>query len=327
VVSVFRDNLWTSFLPKTILKETLQEGVELFGSKELFEEYTNEFSNYKKDSGDFFQKVTSKNNISKTELTVFFQLISKLWHYYKKTEFFYVDDAYKVSKRNGIISKNLKHLEEIKNSGREYLNKLIFGSSSYLSQAVEILGKRFKISKDDLFYYSKEEIIGLYDRKIVENSILNGRRKSYVFLIRDSKLITFQGEKSEEYIQNFLIEHKANEGIRGTTANPGKITGRAKVIFYGADTFDKVSHMIADMKDGDILVTETTSPEIMLACKKASAILTNQGGLLSHAAIVSRELNIPCIVGLEDITHVVNDGDLLEVDADNGSVKILEKKL
>ncbi|OGD56420.1 hypothetical protein A2V71_04805 [Candidatus Berkelbacteria bacterium RBG_13_40_8] len=84
--------------------------------------------------------------------------------------------------------------------------------------------------------------------------------------------------------------------------------------------------MIAKMKDGDILVTETTSPEIMPACKKASAILTNQGGLLSHAAIVSRELNIPCIVGLEDITHLINDGDILEVDANNGFVKIIKKE-
>ena len=62
-----------------------------------------------------------------------------------------------------------------------------------------------------------------------------------------------------------------------------------------------------------------------MACKKASAILTNQGGLMSHAAIVSRELGIPCIVGLGNATEILNDGDLIEVNANKGVIKILEK--
>ena len=79
------------------------------------------------------------------------------------------------------------------------------------------------------------------------------------------------------------------------------------------------------MKQGDVLVADTTAPEIMMACKKASAIITNQGGLMSHAAIISRELGIPCIVGTGNATEVLHDGDLVEVDADNGVVRILER--
>ena len=324
VIAIFRDNLWTTFLPKSTQKETLKEGIELFGSRELFNEYSKEFKDYKKNSNDYFQKITTKKEITRPEVEEFFNLISKLWHYYRKTEFFYVDEAYKKSKKDKTTAENLKHLEKIKNSGREHLNSMIFGSTSYLAKALEILSKDFKVSIDDLFFYSKEEILELYNKNKVDKSILDERRKSYVFLIRDDKIINFYGKKSEEYISKFLIEHKSGEEIKGTIANSGKVKGKAKVLFYGADNFDKVSKMIEEMEEGDILVTETTSPEIMTACKKASAILTNQGGLLSHAAIVSRELNIPCIVGLGDITYVVKDGDLLEVDGNKGTVRILE---
>ena len=59
--------------------------------------------------------------------------------------------------------------------------------------------------------------------------------------------------------------------------------------------------------------------------KNAAAILTDQGGITSHAAIISREMHIPCIVGTKIATQVLKDGDLVEVDADNGIVRILEK--
>ncbi|MCD4705839.1 phosphoenolpyruvate synthase, partial [bacterium] len=80
------------------------------------------------------------------------------------------------------------------------------------------------------------------------------------------------------------------------------------------------------MKKGDILVSIATNPDIVTAMKKASAIVTEQGGITSHAAIVSRELNTPCIIGTKIATQILKDGDLVEVDANKGVVKILEKK-
>lgn len=79
------------------------------------------------------------------------------------------------------------------------------------------------------------------------------------------------------------------------------------------------------MKKGDVLVTGSTGPEMILACKKTGAIVAEEGGICSHAAIVSRELNIPCIIGTKIATQVLKDGDLVEVDANNGMVKILKR--
>ena len=77
------------------------------------------------------------------------------------------------------------------------------------------------------------------------------------------------------------------------------------------------------MKDGEILVAPMTSPDYIVAMRKASAIVTDVGGLMSHAAIISRELGIPCIVGTKIATQVLKDGDLVEVDANKGIIKKL----
>ncbi|MBU4015196.1 phosphoenolpyruvate synthase, partial [Patescibacteria group bacterium] len=79
------------------------------------------------------------------------------------------------------------------------------------------------------------------------------------------------------------------------------------------------------MEKVDILVAGMTSPEFIIVMKKAKAIITDHGGMTSHAAIVSRELGIPAIIGTKIATQVLKDGDLVEVDADKGVVKILEK--
>jgi len=78
------------------------------------------------------------------------------------------------------------------------------------------------------------------------------------------------------------------------------------------------------MKKGDILVAGQTRPTLMTAIHKAGAIVTDEGGIISHAAIISRELKKPCIIGTKIATKILKDGDLVEVDANNGIVKILK---
>jgi len=77
------------------------------------------------------------------------------------------------------------------------------------------------------------------------------------------------------------------------------------------------------VEEGDILVTSMTRPEFLPIMKKAAAFVTNEGGITSHAAIVSRELKKPCIIGTKFATQVLKDGDMVEVDATNGVIKKL----
>ena len=68
-----------------------------------------------------------------------------------------------------------------------------------------------------------------------------------------------------------------------------------------------------------------TRPEFVPIMKKATAVITNEGGITSHAAIVSRELNIPCIIGTKRATKVLNNGDMIEMDLKKGEIKIVKK--
>ena len=75
---------------------------------------------------------------------------------------------------------------------------------------------------------------------------------------------------------------------------------------------------------GDILVTGMTRPEFLPLMEKAAAFVTDAGGILSHAAIVAREMRKPCVIGTHVATKVLKDGDVVEVDADKGIVKIMK---
>lgn len=106
--------------------------------------------------------------------------------------------------------------------------------------------------------------------------------------------------------------------LRGQTASPGKARGKVKIIEMVAD--------LPKMNEGDIMLSETTYPALVPAMKQAAAIVTNVGGLTCHAAIVSRELKKPCVVGTKIATEVLRDGDEVEVDANKGIVKVIKNK-
>lgn len=105
--------------------------------------------------------------------------------------------------------------------------------------------------------------------------------------------------------------------IKGTIANKGLASGRVKIIIETKD--------LKKVRKGDILVADETDPDFLPAMQKARAIVTDLGGVLCHAAIVSRELKIPCITGTKIATQIFKDEDLVEVDAEKGVVKIIKK--
>lgn len=100
--------------------------------------------------------------------------------------------------------------------------------------------------------------------------------------------------------------------LKGLGASPGIGAGKVVVIF-DASEIDKV-------KEGDVLVTTMTNPDMVPAMKRASAIVTDEGGRTCHAAIVSRELGIPAVVGTKEATKVLKDGMLVTVDGTRGGV-------
>ncbi|MFH0970398.1 MAG: PEP/pyruvate-binding domain-containing protein [Candidatus Diapherotrites archaeon] len=118
----------------------------------------------------------------------------------------------------------------------------------------------------------------------------------------------------------FLYEEKVAENlkeIKGQPAYKGKVTGKVRII----QSKDKLNLF----QEGEILVTEMTHPDFVPVMRMARAIITDEGGITSHAAIVARELNKPCIIGTNVATKILKDGDEIIVDADKGIVTIIKK--
>ena len=103
------------------------------------------------------------------------------------------------------------------------------------------------------------------------------------------------------------------ETLKGIGASGGKVQARACIVL----THDQNSKM----GEGEVLVTKMTTPLFTPAIMKASALVTDVGGILSHAAIIARELGIPCVVGTKDATKRLSDGDLIVVDGDEGLIQ------
>ena len=144
-------------------------------------------------------------------------------------------------------------------------------------------------------------------------------RMAHFALILDNFTITsFFGDTAEEKIDQLLEKEIATniKEFKGITAYPGKVRGKATIVTSAKDR-DKFER-------GNILITRETTTELTSIIKKSLAIVADQGSLLSHTAIVSREFKIPCLILTKIGTQVVKDGDYLEVDATNGIVKILD---
>ena len=189
----------------------------------------------------------------------------------------------------------------------------------YLLLILQELSARRNIPYTTLAVMTHDEIREVIRGNKINESEINARYEGVVFLYeKGHKLIEFRGEKAKNLI-DAINSHKTTDVLKGTIACKGKggiITGKVRIVHDPArDTF----------LEGEVLVTTMTRPEFVPIMKKAIAIITNEGGLTSHAAIVSRELGVPCIIGAKNASRVLKDGDTVEVDANKGIVKILEK--
>ncbi|QQS38459.1 phosphoenolpyruvate synthase [Candidatus Woesebacteria bacterium] len=121
-------------------------------------------------------------------------------------------------------------------------------------------------------------------------------------------------DKSTKLAGGETVKHGDLPILSGSSASPGVGTGPAKIL--------KSPKEINKVKEGDVLVAEMTSPDYVPAMKKASAIVTDKGGMTSHAAIVSRELGIPCVVGTNDATKKLKENDIVTVDGTTGNIYV-----
>jgi phosphohistidine swiveling domain-containing protein len=181
------------------------------------------------------------------------------------------------------------------------------------------IGKRLNLNSKQIKYILPNEMNDfLTGKNIPEKSFLDNRNKGFVLIIKSGRKIdTIEGVEAQEIVKKYYQKKENNNlEIRGSTAQRGVVKAKARLITD--------SKKCGKLKKGEILVTTMTSPDFMVAVKKASAIVTDEGGIICHAAIVARELGIPCVVGTKIASEAIKTGDKLEVNANHGVVKILK---
>jgi phosphoenolpyruvate synthase/pyruvate phosphate dikinase len=182
-----------------------------------------------------------------------------------------------------------------------YLQKYLFKEISLRSKIkMEHLWIMLPNEIKEIFLNKKNYLKEKYDLRINKGLII----------FKENKYFAYEGE--HELIDLFISKMSKSKNLKGIVASKGYAKGKVKICFSVKDTLK--------VKKGDILVAPMTYPSFIDAMNKASAFITDEGGITSHAAIISREMKKPCIIGTKNATSILKDNQLIEVDADNNVI-------
>jgi phosphohistidine swiveling domain-containing protein len=215
------------------------------------------------------------------------------------------------------VSATMVYLKALRADSRQALHVLV-------NKIIEQMAKRQKCKIDHLHMLSSSELMNFLAKKANLPSDLQDRGEHSVIIpINQFQYrVLAQANEVDKFLEKKINADKTTDksisSFSGQIAQPGIVRGRVRLILDVSD-----NHKI---KPKEILISISTSPQLLPAMKKASAFVTEMGGITSHAAIVSRELKKPCIVGVRSITSLLKDGDLIEVDANKGVIRIIKKK-
>jgi len=186
---------------------------------------------------------------------------------------------------------------------------------------IESFKKNFPKYRRFAYVISPEEVFRLGQTSLTSKQVDHLEKRLKGFALWRGKIYLkeeIQKLFRREKIVLDLPKAASMRELRGTPAMNGRARGIVRIVRSTKDA--------RRLKKGEILVTEMTSPEYVSIMKKAAAIVTDEGGMNSHAAIVSREMKKPCIVGTKIATSVLKTGMLVEVDATGGIVKIVNQR-
>jgi phosphohistidine swiveling domain-containing protein len=179
-----------------------------------------------------------------------------------------------------------------------------------------------KLIKQDLLaaveiYQDEIEDILLENKFPSANEMKLREQKQGIFYYSlNDKHFIYKAKEVEDTLKKLKKITTSTDLLKGVVASKGIVEGKVRLI--------KTDNDISLFKEGEILVAFSTEPKHTPVMKKSSAIITEEGGITSHAAIMSRELNKPCIIGVKNITEILKTGDYVKVDGENGIINILK---
>jgi rifampicin phosphotransferase len=201
---------------------------------------------------------------------------------------------------------------------REYpkygmINRYFVYKQALLKEAEKLVHEGVIFEKEDIYYLTFEELQEVVRTNKLDYQIISKRKDEYKLYekLTPPRVITSDGEIiAGEYKR----ENLPAEAIVGLPVSSGVIEGRARVILNMED---------ADLEDGDILVTPFTDPSWTPLFVSIKGLVTEVGGLMTHGAVIAREYGLPAVVGVENATKLIKDGQRIRVHGTEGFIEIL----
>lgn len=177
------------------------------------------------------------------------------------------------------------------------------------------ISRRVGVSLEELLYCTPQEVRGMLKGGSYSKAARQ-RRRGATFYFTEEGFSVYEGN-GLALLKKLLPKPDADAELQGSVASSGTVRASVKII-TSARQLDKLNK-------GEILVTKMTTPELVCAMEKASGIITDEGGVTCHAAIIAREYAIPCLVGTSVATQVLKDGMVVELDCIHGVCKIVKE--
>src|SRR3989338_1468996 len=189
-------------------------------------------------------------------------------------------------------------------------------STYYVTALFQEIAVRLDVETyKNVVYLLPEEVVSmLRSEKSADKKLIEQRKIGFTYMtFGPNENLILQGDDAIRSLNYLKLADHTGEIIKGTPAFKGIVRGKVTLI-TNREQWSKIQH-------AEILVIHTTTPDIVPYLKNIKAIVTEEGGILSHASVISREMKIPCVIGTKIATKAFKDGDIVEVDAEKGIVK------
>lgn len=234
-----------------------------------------------------------------------------------EAEFKKVSDELKLTPELRSLVRSVQEIHYL----RQYRADALFKAGRDVIELLMTIAERLNTNYDSIIMLAHDEIATsiIKGELTVSKQIIKTRQEGYAILWVDQRRSIVTGNKFIKELTLFPVEKKETKELQGNIASRGTYQGPVTIVTLHEE--------ISKVQPGDVLVSPMTDPYFVPAMVRAGAIITDEGGILSHAAIISREFGIPCIVGTGIATSVLKDGIIVQVDAsgEKGRVRIIEK--
>lgn len=261
-------------------------------------------------ASDFFQKLKAENPVKS---------LKEMQHQRQAEKKTLEKIAKNFSKKEQKTIEAMQAIMYLRNYQKETVNECQHKSEAFLEKVAQELGLDMKL----MLAFSPLEIYSFFKKKNISKvsleNIYKKRVKEFAVEYKNKKTLVKDNTKDIKKYQAMVREEIAkqnNQELKGSPACRGHAKGKIRVINNKEE--------IASFVDGEVLVTVMTSIDYVHIMKRASAIITDEGGITCHAAIFSREFNVPCIIGTKIATKIFKTGDVVEVDAQEGIVRLIK---